>query len=1297
MTEEADHVSPADEPTSESPKPSQEVARDEMLATLGAASSHPEFALTRLRNWRLITLLPVLAAFAVLAWHIWNIVGDITSFQIQSLIVNIGKVVVELFRIPEKVVIGASACIAALLTATLTIRASVIQRCAARPGLAPATSWRMFWVFSLLAVLGCTALAWLSSSTLIGIEYRRWIIAGALAPLYVLTVLFEWEAHQQDEEQSGFSRLKMVFWALATPVALASMAVTYNAFWEGLSNQIFKAMFFVVNFFGWKQVGELLNSMVVQKVHSGVFGFATMIFALIFLFVIHMRVSGVFAEAMKNVERRREKFDRKWQQPEAQEPEVVPWYIKIVRWILGMFGPAHDEPPAANSSSSDDSILESVWRPFVEALEQSSGAPAGKFDVQVEGETVSIPMDEESPYEVEIQTVSEYPAETDASSTSPDAENEEFSWLFGDRRPSTDQVHLLQEFQNRWVEYQSAIRESHLGYSRQYHADLLVEAEDSSGVSGAVAACVIFAMVARGQRVLCFVRDEKEAAEKRKELESRLDSMGFGVMYRIEELTDETVVGWCAPNRSSAVRDGLEPDVVLCTVENYEHVFHSSAMDADHLHSIQRSFEVVVVENLHELMDHDAFRLHLPFILDKHRLMLSTEGRSMQLLLTCNPLASASESDQHTPPGSGSLMDGLFETPKSSSNRVPVTIARRKIAERFFGGDSGIHAERTNRLDADSAQLSGHLVYLRRRRPPRNPASIRVKARKSVQLKDVKLALNKSIQGRICWIVLKGDVEALRSDILLQGKRRQHEFVSIAQLESRRSELQSFEWFVAYPEIETPQQFQMLRHFVGGIDAAKLVYFGEQHVDDFVRSKPKPTYPVFPSEQSPALFVSHLRSVASALLPDVPSRREEFARFGLSWDESQWSGVIGSAMSEEIPDNWHLETDGGLKEAVKEVDDQWPAVFVRHSPGLRRIEVKMDEPLKSSLVLRPRGAHYYPAILTTFVDDRGRKVSLVDPNRYATWFTARGLQLGKSDLGFFRPIFFDGQRQCFRIEDITQTADGVVIVAEIATRDGTDYMIPVRRSTFKISKSSRVEGPKVSRCPSAYLFEVKEAPRPNDPEGQAKGPIPSPCISEERIVALEQQSNATTRRPLPDIRFHMHVSISLLFIDGGHHAKINPEKLGEFLKERNWDSAGPEKPNDPAPWHDLSRVLAYALEKVAPAFLRFANAYAFSLPNQPNETSDEMPSARPQLFESAVILFVEPFSTKGTAIRAISTILDDESLRQAFIAALRKAAEDPQLYSEMGVRTNLEPEVQVPTEADRQRVRGVIDLLERKR
>ncbi|MGA0174791.1 MAG: hypothetical protein ACO3NL_14275, partial [Phycisphaerales bacterium] len=313
--------------------------------------------------------------------------------------------------------------------------------------------------------------------------------------------------------------------------------------------------------------------------------------------------------------------------------------------------------------------------------------------------------------------------------------------------------------------------------------------------------------------------------------------------------------------------------------------------------------------------------------------------------------------------------------------------------------------------------------------------------------------------------------------------------------------------------------------------------------------------------------------------------------------------MLASRHAETIPleESWSLEIDRGLVDLLRREDEIWPAIFVRHQEGFSPHRVDFEAPLDAGLVLVREGHHLRSARRSGRSDRLARR-------RFATWMTRRGLELARTDLAYFRPILHRGRRQSFRAIELMPGSDGTRIVAEPLSPDGGDLVLPIRRTRISIPPDVSLRSPQAIRAVNAFVFGLHESS--------------TACHAHERIVGLapsvsEQTglSDAKAVPIVPPVEFTLQVGVTILSI-GGAFPIENAETTLKSLYAGDWESSLAPSGVARDPWHGLARCLAFAIERVAPSLLEYANAYAFRPP-------------RGQ--DGATILFVEPMATQGTA------------------------------------------------------------------
>jgi hypothetical protein len=1178
----------------------------QMIAALGRLSTHPAFLAWRLRMLRRIALVPLIAAgiyFVFRAWQAWRPLPSGNWGEIALALVPLIK---SVFSVAPIVVLAFACTIAMGFASLLTLRASISPYHAA-----PSQSTRISWLLLLAGValsifMGAGA-AWAAQTPLLETATRWWIVAGALVPLYLMMAVLEWSERDLGSTDSG--RLFFILrWAVLAPAAIATVALTLPATSGWVAAKAFGLLTAGADLLGLGGLGSFLRAFVEKQLETITTQVVGLFVALGVLFALSFRIRALERRLAAEItgDAADPQTDDTQEQPRRGcmarlfALTGIPFLLKLFRG--GDDAKEHEAPSAA-------------------ALAGMPKPPPPEWFEKVTADAAS------NGITLELNWHAGEEGDAAGGASSPRIPETNLAWLFNGLDPSSDQLALFEAFQDRWAEHLRAIEEARYGADRESHADLLVEAEDGSGVDDAIAACAVFATVARGQRVLLLVRNRVAQDATVDAMRQRLQRFGFDTLYVVAPLRRESVSEWCAPSSDpSASTTGDPPDIAIATLEDYETVFFSGAFATDQLRAFQRSLEVVIVPHADKQLEELASRNHLPFTLDKHRLILRTENRAMQLVITVDPM--------------GGRPTTIDKTKKAA--RIRATTARRALAMRLFGGDGGLDAALEGTApELEEARRNAHLAYLRPVVQRASPIlEVQVDA---AQHRDASIWILQRLQrdrGGFA-LLFNGDRPRKASERPAVGRGY---IASTSTFATDRKYLHGRRWVLGANRFDgaDAQAASRLTAYVQG--ATLVLVTSVPVVREPAPARTPPVFPVFPSPMSPGLFIAHLRSAATALTPDVPTRREDLARFGLAWDERYWSNLASTTLPEIVSQSWRLELDGELRDIVRREDRVWPAVFLRSDDTISPAPIDVSQPLESSYCLVPEGK----------VLRIGRLPHAIDRRRFATWMTRRGLELGRSDLAYFQPVLFQGSRQAFRAIDLESTADGTIVLADSLSIDGGDLVLPIRQSRFTLPTDARLSNPRTLRALNAFLFDMKEAG--------------TPCVAHDRIVALAtvgDTSSTTDRRSIPPVEFSMHVGITVLAIAG----RIPTEDYETTLRARYegaWDTsiftAGAPRARDS--WHALSRAVTYAIGEVAPTLLRFANAYAFRPPRDQ---------------AGATILFVEPAATQGTAIDALSTILDDTELRERFLEALERAAREG-LRSRESMRIDGD-ESEIPTES----------------
>jgi hypothetical protein len=1176
MSDGKSNATPGDATEPKPPTPAET-----MIAELGALSSHPKFLVGRLRWVRRLALAPIVIVVGYFGWRIWGRLSALPSLDPSAIIPSLLPLLQSIFSVAPAFIVAFACSTAFSFTGLLTLRASLAPHHAARAE-RPSVSWRLLALGTALAVTLCLAVAWAAQTSLLETSTRWWIVAASMVPLYAMLAVLEWSERDLGKGEDSGRLWYLARWALLAPAGLATIALTVPASGGWIASKLFGLLNSAASSFGLSGLSKLVLAVVERKIETYVTQMLGVFVALTVVMTLSFRVKALERRIASEIEQETPEGE----QEQDERPGCVGRLFRLtgIPFLLGVFGFGRPK-----SVPNEDAALDAPGG-AMPASPPSEWLASLESAAATDGLTIAIRWHE-----------GEAPDASDGS-TSPRIAGSGLAWLFNGLEPSSDQIALFDAFQHRWTEHLSAVEQAQYGADRESHADLLVEAEPNSGVEDAVAACAVFGCVARGQRVLIVVESRAAQDAAVDAMRERLQRFAFDTLYSVAPLRRDSVAEWCPPvSDPRAEPKGSAPDITVATLEDYESVFFSGAFAPAPLRAFQRSLEIVVVQDIDQQLVEDSTRNHLPFMIDKHRLVLRTENRAMQLLLTLKPLGGRPSVDRQT-----------------KAARARASTARRALALRLFGGDGGLDSTLDRRLPAnEQTNRDAHLVYLRPITQPASPI-LEISASQD-QANDVRIWIGRRLSKhhRLGMLFLGEKPQSSG-----QGAGAATRLVAgTSTFSSDRTRLEGCRWVLGASAFEGPSA-DMASRLVAQLSGATLVLVAPNAVRrQQAPAPPAPTYPVFPTPMSPGLFVTHLRSAATALTPNVPIRREDLARFGLAWDDRYWKTLAAAAAPQSVGQSWWLELDGALRDVIRRDDRVWPAVFLRTEAEFESHPVQVKQPLESSYCLVP--GHDSLRV--------GRLPHAVDRRRFATWMTNRGLELGRSDLAYFQPIRHEGSRQGFRALDLDSSDDGTLVRAEPLSRDGGDLVIPVRKTRFNLPNDMRIGSPQALRALNAFLFSMQERS--------------VPCEAEERIVALSsvgETGDETNRRGIIPIEFRLHIGVTILAI-GGHLPTEDYEPTLRARYEGRWESSsgrsGAAMPRDA--WPALSRAFSYAIGEVAPTLLRFANAYAFRPPRgQPGAT----------------VLLVEPSATQGTAIDALGTILDDTDLRNRFLAAFEQAA-----------------------------------------
>lgn len=250
--------------------------------------------------------------------------------------------------------------------------------------------------------------------------------------------------------------------------------------------------------------------------------------------------------------------------------------------------------------------------------------------------------------EQQITDCSKYIAENDASSIPLIA-------LMDGKIPTEDQKAFLDRFNTLYENTLVKFIEDAKSNSEQILPDIILQGVDGSGRTEALCAAAVYAVAARGQKVLYIVQESSYATQLATKMKKRLHDLLIDCYYTVDYLTPNAVAGWVpfpasTPTASRGKQEQtkvnkqpeLPPNILFATPEQVERSFFSNknliipAANRAAIRNILLNYAVIMVDDFLEMPI--SVRAHLAFVLDKLRLLQTSEFEIGQFVIATTPL-----------------------------------------------------------------------------------------------------------------------------------------------------------------------------------------------------------------------------------------------------------------------------------------------------------------------------------------------------------------------------------------------------------------------------------------------------------------------------------------------------------------------------------------------------------------------------------------------------------------------------------------------------------------------------------
>jgi len=1156
--------------------------------TLGRHSSHPEHAASRAVFWRRVGNGIGYLGMAFASWYVGR--GFLSIIGSDSNVRRIGSAASAVSGVLSsyKFILPAFAfglCFA--LTAALGIRLSRLGSAtrAAPTSIVPRPVV-MLAAVGVLAVM-CLMMAWLATTDNIRfIERNRWLtVCIACLPLEGLLL---WSAWRSRDEERG-----PTWWAVKTFVqqllVLAAVAAGIIVSTSNLQDSVAKGTGGLIKgsgilslVSGWVPglgaVSKILEGGIAGKLGTWIAS-STQVLATfssgVLLVWVTSRINAVSDDASQ----------------EIGNDERPGYLASVLRWLnpLNWFRKAKEES-LGDSMGPSSSVEPVVWcTRLVEHLRAKG----------IRATTRVIPP-----------ITPEKGGRTDAFS--PPSKESEYSWLFGGERPTEDQVGALKQFM-RFATTLDRRRtaEDHRAAS-ELHADLLVQGfpESFTDLQGNVVlefqiACAVLTLVQRGQRVLILAVDQEERDRLANHVRTRLEAMRLETLYRIDTLDPQSVGRWCPPSASpSSSVEGEPPDVLIATVMEYERACFGGASSDVVIKGLLLSTQLIILPNLEALSRVRIGQLHLPFVIDKHRLLLSSEHRTLQVVIGSPPLAARSLEGREDPIDSGQQACRALEW----------------VARRFFGGDG---------------RLAGHVIRLRQRREPR-PEVLQVHVAPSdvvsASIEIAMLFVKSGNRGADAALLPSREQPPLSKEHLQLLRGKNSKLTVLAETDASTSEvlkksISERARLICMGRENSP----WVSRIVNAMSPTDQVLIEVTGSSRGALSMPTPAWkvalPVFVSARATSFALAHLRAATFRLAQDTLIRRDEFARFGLTWDGVSWSADQRHVILHE---GWSLELDGDLRDLLDQgasAGQIWPAVVLRRDAHSAR-PVDMFEPLPGGMAF-----HGSSSLVLAQLPAGG------DSGRIATWIAPRGAVLGSMDLSLGAELVWRGERATYRAGRVSKSDGRWLIIGEPVTESRDEPTVPVLALTVDVPPQIMLDRLPLVDGTSMRMIglgPVKDGRVIHcNQEITAVAPSRVPSGTEGTDVSSPRRST-----PIGPISYSTDCVVTMVgfgsrdWLDVVIPAESDPSTL-----QGSW-STTPRPTSDRTFSPRMTLAFHEALIDLAPSLLDFARVLCFRLKSRP---------------DGITLLLIEPLSTNGTASEAMQCILDDMHLRARLGAKLKES------------------------------------------
>ncbi len=739
-------------------------------------------------------------------------------------------------------------------------------------------------------------------------------------------------------------------------------------------------------------------------------------------------------------------------------------------------------------------------------------------------------------------------------------------------------------------------------------SDMLVCGPRGSGRTTFLMACAMHSAALRGQSVLYLCKSRDQARDAVRGLRELAARCGLGWFLSIVPLERDDVVAWTTTTDRPDDLDlgtfsehidprGAIPDIIVGTPEDFERFCYGAEVNTATMRRALVRLQVLLIEDLS--MFRPLQQRHLPFLIDKHKLLLGTERAPVQCVAVIPELS-----------------DGAAEA----------------LGARLFSEREQTHFVRLGPVTGASLWI----VDVEAESPEEEFFA---------QIRDCGQASSKVIavhpkRDDETWKILEAKVKAIGVGATL-----------VADLDAITHESASKAAALVMLDLsdgaDLPAVLSRLRN--SGMMLVRIVPQDKWAIE----RNHKTVLPVFPGPHSPALSIGHLRSAIHFLAPFTPVPRDLWARAGLGASramvgipvmEPDYQPLLDFRLRLDPPE--HLASgeaaSRGLTwswvalEIVNPPEEGEPAAPAAHA-------VEFFRPLKRNLAMRK---------LRT---DDGvvfgeRSVELEDQS-IVDWVTHKGESLGTMDLAYSDNLLHEHGKQRFFPASVREQERRFIVTGSCFQARGLgESYLPAWHCRISLPAGlTMLAWPGACRNVRLYSLEAESIARP---------------VAQARMQWIGDFDEIGNPRKHPQ-------QVDVVFESGGCALFLNPspecaERPSESLAGV-WTTC-PEREPVAKSLPILGMSIQRALRRVMPTLFNYCRLVAFESSRMERQSGTTRAPAFERATEaSAVLFFIEPFATRGTAQRALHTLLNDAPLTLAVFQDALSALKAVQSDSSRGL------------------------------